>query len=176
MSLIWSLHRRGEIVGGRKSRRRYIQKGWKICQITFSRIGAHGAGMGGRGTWSGRGGRWSPWRITPWGRIVVSFGMCLSGTPYITQTITWSWVASAAPYWGNNLSTLRGASAPPPSDHQPHQRGRTDSMQTYGGPPQSLRNLKYQGNVNAILTLENCTAHDMKKVFLLIHIGIKFLK
>ena len=36
-------------------------------------------------------------------------------------------------------------------------------------------NLKYQGNANAILTLENCTAHEIKQFFLPNHIGIKFL-
>ena len=35
--------------------------------------------------------------------------------------------------------------------------------------------LRYQGNVNAILTLDNCISHDIKQFFLLTHIAIKFL-
>ena len=35
--------------------------------------------------------------------------------------------------------------------------------------------LKYQGNFNAILTLDYCTAHDMRQFFLPTRIGIKFL-
>ena len=35
--------------------------------------------------------------------------------------------------------------------------------------------LKYQGNVNSILTLDNCTAHDMKPFLLPNCLGIKSL-
>ena len=35
--------------------------------------------------------------------------------------------------------------------------------------------LKYQGNANAVLTLENCTAHDMKQFCLPTRLGIKLL-
>ena len=35
--------------------------------------------------------------------------------------------------------------------------------------------LKYQGNTNAIITLENCTANDMKEFFLTTRIGIKLI-
>ena len=35
--------------------------------------------------------------------------------------------------------------------------------------------LKYQVNFNAILTLENFTAHDMKQFFLPTHLGIKLM-
>ena len=35
--------------------------------------------------------------------------------------------------------------------------------------------LKYQGNINSILTLDNCTAHDIKHFCLPTRIGIKFL-
>ena len=35
--------------------------------------------------------------------------------------------------------------------------------------------LKYQGNVNAIITLDNFTAHDIKQFFLPTRLGIKFL-
>ena len=35
--------------------------------------------------------------------------------------------------------------------------------------------LKYQVNVNAIIILESCTAHDIKQFCLPTHIGIEFL-
>ena len=77
------------IRGERTLRRRCRRRAMKICRRTSSRSGYHGAGTEGRGELSRRGSRWGTKRITFWGRIAVSSGICLSGNPVITQTITW---------------------------------------------------------------------------------------